>query len=213
MCSAQNRRRTMWNDYRNREKNEKRSSAWWGKRRNGRRGLDFVGKMSVLSYGSGSWWCLSCYMDTVWTSFLLAEVSHGKRRIKGKSETSAGFRSLLSCCRRPHLSPKLTGCQNWFLFNVECACPVETAETGNFWAHSCYRANRFCKLCRTWLKRFWLLRKRLFLPGRKRIGGRQRSILSSPSFLAVSDLAGGLVEWMNSKWTFGISGLKRVART
>ena len=49
-----------------------------------------------------------------------------------KSETSAGLRSLLSCCRRPHLSPKLTGFQNWFLFNVECACPVETAESGNF---------------------------------------------------------------------------------
>ena len=91
MCSAQNRRRKMWSDYRNREKNEKRSSAWWGKRRKARRGLDFVGKMSVLAYGSGSWWCLSCYMDTVWTSSLLAEVSHGKREIKGKSETSAGL--------------------------------------------------------------------------------------------------------------------------
>jgi len=26
----------------------------------------------------------------------------------------------------------------------------------NFWAHGCYRANRFCKLCRTWLKCYWL---------------------------------------------------------
>ena len=176
MCSAQNRRRKMWSDYRNREKNEKRSSAWWGKRRNGRRGLDFVGKMSVFSYGSGSWWCLSCYVDTVWTSFLLAEISHCKREIIGKSETSAGLRSLLSCWRRPHLCPKLTGFQNSFLFNVECAFPVETAETGNFWAHSCYRANRFCKLCRTWLKRCWLLRKRQCMRDRKRIGGLQRSL-------------------------------------
>ena len=136
----------------------------------------FVGKMSVLSYGSDSWWCLSCYVDTVWTSSLLAEISHCKREIIGKSETSAGLRSLLSCWRRPHLSPKLTGFQNWFLFNVECAFPVETAETRNFWAHSCYRANRFCKLCRTWLKRCWLLRKRLCMRDRKRIGGLQRSL-------------------------------------
>ena len=86
--------------------------------------------------------------------------------------------SLLSCCRQPHLSPKLTGFQNWFLFNVECACPVETAETGNFWAHSCYRANRFCKLCRTWLKRCWLLSKRQCMRDRKRNGGLQRSFFS-----------------------------------
>ena len=86
--------------------------------------------------------------------------------------------SLLSCCRQPHLSPKRTGFQNWFLFNVECACPVETAETGNFWAHSCYRANRFCKLCRTWLKRCWLLSNRQCMRDRKRIGGLQRSFFS-----------------------------------
>ena len=84
--------------------------------------------------------------------------------------------SLLSCCRQPHLSPKLTDFQNWFLFNVECAFPVETAETGNFWAHSSYRANRFCKLCRTWLKRCWLLKKRQCMRDRKRIGGLQRSL-------------------------------------
>ena len=74
----------------------------------------FVGKMSVLSYGSDSWWCLSCYVDTVWTSSLLAEISHCKREIIGKSETSAGLRSLLSCWRRPHLSPKLTGFKTGF---------------------------------------------------------------------------------------------------
>ena len=84
--------------------------------------------------------------------------------------------SLLSCCRQPHLSPKLTGFQNWFFFNVEWAFPVQTAETGNFWAHSSYRANRFCKLCRTWLKRCWLLRKRQCMRDRKRIGGLQRSL-------------------------------------
>lgn len=30
---------------------------------------------------------------------------------------------------------------------------------GKFWAHSYYRSNRFCKLCGTWLKRCWRLRK------------------------------------------------------
>ena len=44
-----------------------------------------------------------------------------------------------------------------------------------FWAHS-YRANRFCKLCRKWLKSHWLLRKRQCICDRKRIGGRQRSL-------------------------------------
>ena len=56
---------------------------------------------------------------------------------------------------------------------------------GNFWAHSCFRANRFNKLCRTWLKRYWLLRKRQSMRDRKGIGGRQRSLsLSSVSFLS-----------------------------
>ena len=38
------------------------------------------------------------------------------------------------------------------------------------------QANRFNKLCRTWLKRYWLLRKRQCMRDRKRIGGRQKSL-------------------------------------
>ena len=51
---------------------------------------------------------------------------------------------------------------------------------GNFWAPS-HRANRFCKLCRTWLKRHWLLRKRHYIRDRKHTGGRQKSV----SFLSL----------------------------
>ena len=59
---------------------------------------------------------------------------------------------------------------SWFSklvsFTVECACPEE----------SCYRANRFCKLYRTWLKRHRFSRERKFMRDKKRIGGRERSL-------------------------------------
>ena len=51
-------------------------------------------------------------------------------------------------------------------FKVECACPDE----------SCYRANRFCKLYRTWLKRHRFSRERKWMRDKKRIGGRERSL-------------------------------------
>lgn len=87
---------------------------------------------------------------------------------------------------------------------MECVrMPVETAR----WIFM-----RPQLLTRTCLKRYWLLRKHPFMSDRKRIGDRQKSILSSPSSLAARDLTRGLGEWMNSKWTFGISGLKTVAR-
>ena len=89
----------------------------------------------------------------------------------------------LWCSRRPHLSSKLDGFQNRFrlMWNSRA---LSRLHAGNFWAHSsCFRANRFNKLCRTWLERYWLLRKRQCMRDRKRIGGRQRS-LSSLSFIS-----------------------------
>ena len=44
---------------------------------------------------------------------------------------------------------------------------------GYFWAHSCYCANRFYNLRRTWLKRHWLLRKRQSMRDGKCVRGRQ----------------------------------------
>ena len=91
---------------------------------------------------------------------LLTKVSHGKRKMIGKRKTSAGLRRILSCSHRPRLWSKLPG------FQTECACPDE----------SCYRANRFCKLYRTWLKRHRFSRERKFMRDKKRIGGRERSL-------------------------------------
>ena len=53
---------------------------------------------------------------------------------------------------------------------------------GNFWAHS-YHANWFCKLCRTWLKCYWVGNASTCVM--KRIGGRQRPLMQQSWCLAV----------------------------
>ena len=71
-----------------------------------------------------------------------------------------------------------------------------------FWAQSSYRPNWFCKLWRTWLKRYWLLRKRQCMCDRKLIPGWQKPL----SFLSVfscyerlpSLLAGKVIGIMNN---------------
>ena len=60
------------------------------------------------------------------------------------------------------------------------------------WWNNCYRANRFCKLYRTWLKRHWFSRERKWMRDKKRIGGRERSLylISFFSFRETPLLAG-----------------------
>ena len=75
---------------------------------------------------------------------------------------------------------------------------------GNLWVHS-YCMNRFNKLCRTWLKCYWLLRKRQCIHDKKCIGGHQRC-LSFISFFSCRErplLTGNknwiyLIMWMLS---------------
>ena len=45
---------------------------------------------------------------------LLEEVSHGKRKMEGRRQNSAGLRSVLLFSRRPYLGSKLTGFHNQF---------------------------------------------------------------------------------------------------
>ena len=56
-------------------------------------------------------------------------------------------------------------------FNVECTCPVEIADWKFFRPTMLSRRNRFCKLCGTWQKSYWLLRKGMH--DRKRIRDQQ----------------------------------------
>ena len=94
-----------------------------------------------------------------WTDFPASWVLSRQKKNDGKERDLRRSRRVLSCRRRPHLYPKLTGFQNRFrfLWNVSALLRLHA---GNFWAHSCCRVNRFCRLCRTWLKDYWLLRKR-----------------------------------------------------
>ena len=71
---------------------------------------------------------------------------------------------------------------------------------GNFWAHSCYGADRFCKLCRTWLKRYWLVKKHQCMRDRKRIGGRQESLSLFPFF--PWETSASREEWLSGKMVF-----------
>ena len=104
----------------------------------------------------------------------LGEVSPGKRRRIRKRQTYGGLRRVLSCSLRPHSWPNITSFQNRFrlMWNVSALLRLLA---GNFWAPS-YRPNRFFKLCRTLLKRNWLLRKRQCIRDRKHTGGQQRSV-------------------------------------
>ena len=56
---------------------------------------------------------------------------------------------------QPSLCLKLTLFQNRFCL-MRNARALYRLHAVHFWAHSCYRANRFWKLCRTWLKCYWL---------------------------------------------------------
>ena len=89
-------------------------------------------------------WYKKCVMS------VLAEASQGKRRKRGniKREISVGTNH----CHRSYVWSKLIGFQNQFrlMWNVHALLRLHTK---NFWAHSWYRTNRFCKLCQMWLKR------------------------------------------------------------
>ena len=76
---------------------------------------------------------------------LLAEVSYSKRRWRRKRETSAGLQCVLSSSCWTLLWPNLTYFQNRFrlMWNARVLFRLHA---GNFWAHSCYRTNQFCKL-------------------------------------------------------------------
>lgn len=90
--------------------------------------------------------------------FLLAEVSHGERRRREKRERA---RPASNCDAFYHVAAdqicawNLTRFQNRFCL-MRNARALYRLHAVNFWAHCCYRANRFCKLCRTWLKCYWL---------------------------------------------------------
>ena len=64
---------------------------------------------------------------------LLTKVSHGKRKMIGKRQTSAGLRRILLCSHRPRLWSKLPGFQNWFRlrWNVRALKKVVIARTGS----------------------------------------------------------------------------------
>ena len=105
----------------------------------------------------------------------LAEVTYGKREKDKKKRDLCRPPTVLSCSHWLHLWSKLAGFQNRFhlMWNVRALLRLHA---GNFWAHSCYRAESFSKLRRTWLKRYWLLWKRQCTRDRKRIWGRQKSL-------------------------------------
>lgn len=89
-------------------------------------------------------------------------------------------RPVRLCSRRKHLwsiRATITGFQKWSSLRWNAHVLLKLY-AGNFWVHmySCYCANQFCKLCRTWLKRYCLARKRQYMDDRKRI--RSLSVLS-----------------------------------
>lgn len=122
--------------------------------------------------------------------FQLTEVSYSKRRCRGKREITAAPWHILSYSCRPHLWSKLTGFQNRFhlMWNLLALLRLHA---GNFWSHS-----SCCKLCCTWLKGYWLLKKCKYIHDRKCIKGQQRSLSLSYHFsLAMTDLY-----WQGKDW-------------
>lgn len=97
-------------------------------------------------------------------------------------------RPVRLCSRRKHLwsiSATITGFQKWSSLRWNAHVLLKLY-AGNFWVHmySCYCANQFCKVCRTWLKRYCLARKRQYIWMIENASGLS---LSSPSSLVGRD--------------------------
>ena len=95
--------------------------------------------------------------------YSVTQVSKAIRKMRGKKKTSARPWSVLLMKPPTRFVVETDGFSMPVSLNMELACPVVLRLcAGNFWDHIYYRANRLCKLCRTWrkLKIYWLLRKR-----------------------------------------------------